>query len=266
MHDFAIAGSYLVFCIPPVRLNLLPVVLGMSSFSDALEWKPQRGTQILVVDRHTLTLVSRSEAEAWYQWHFGHAEIDRDGAIALTMVRYADFATNQYLKEVATGETRTKAPGAFWRLRIDPHTGKLRSQEVLLDRPCEFPVTSLVPNADPLTYLTVHRAGADVRRDVFGCIARLNLQTGELLEADCGEHRYPSEALFAADAIDPTQGWVLSLVYDGNTDTSEIWIWAGDRLQDEPVCRLGLPKKIPLGFHGTWKPDRSSLFEIKAKK
>lgn len=257
VHDFAIAGSYLVFCVPPVRLNAIPVLLGMSSFSDALEWKPNLGTQILVVDRHTLTLVSRSEAPAWYQWHFGHAEIDRDGKIALTMVRYADFATNQYLKEVATGETHTKASGALWRLRIDPHTGKLRSQEVLLDRPCEFPVTQIAP-ADPLIYLTLHRSNADVQRDVFGCIGRLNLNTGKLDEADCGENRYPSEALYAADALDPAQTWVLSLVYDGRTDQSEVWIWNGNRLDAEPICRLGLPEKIPLGFHGTWKPDRSS--------
>jgi carotenoid cleavage dioxygenase-like enzyme len=55
VHDFALAGSFLVFCVAPVRLNVLPVLLGMSSFSDALEWKPELGTQIFVVDRHTLT-------------------------------------------------------------------------------------------------------------------------------------------------------------------------------------------------------------------
>ena len=262
VHDFALAGSFLVFCVAPVRLNVLPVLLGMSSFSDALEWKPELGTQIFVVDRHTLTVVSRSEAEPWYQWHFGYSEVDRDGQVALTMVRYSDFATNQYLKEVASGQTRTAATGALWRLRLDPHTGQLRSQEILLDRPCEFPVTQFAPDADPLTYLTVHRPGADVRRDVFGCIARLNLRSGELVEADCGEHRYPSEALYAADAIAPERTWVLSLVYDGNTDTSEVWIFDADRLEDEPICRLGLPEKIPLGFHGTWKADRSSPLEI----
>jgi carotenoid cleavage dioxygenase-like enzyme len=88
------------------------------------------------------------------------------------------------------------------------------------------------------------------------------LRSGELVEADCGEHRYPSEALYAADAIAPERTWVLSLVYDGNTDTSEVWIFDADRLEDEPICRLGLPEKIPLGFHGTWKADRSSPLEI----
>jgi len=43
------------FFIPPVRMNPLLVLSGLSSFSDALEWKPSKGTQFLVVDRETLS-------------------------------------------------------------------------------------------------------------------------------------------------------------------------------------------------------------------
>ncbi|MGK7938467.1 MAG: carotenoid oxygenase family protein, partial [Xenococcaceae cyanobacterium] len=34
---------------------------------------------------------------------------------------------------------------------------------------------------------------------------------------------------------------------------SEVRIYGSDRLEDEPLCRLGLPSVIPPGFHGTWK-------------
>ena len=50
LHDFVFAGKYLIFFVPPVRLKVLPVLAGISSFSDSLEWKPELGTQILVVD------------------------------------------------------------------------------------------------------------------------------------------------------------------------------------------------------------------------
>ena len=59
IHDFVLAGQYLIFFIPAVRLNLLPILAGISSYSDALQWKPKLGTQILVFDRETLTLVNR---------------------------------------------------------------------------------------------------------------------------------------------------------------------------------------------------------------
>lgn len=59
VHDFTLAGQYLVFFIALVRLNLLPVLLGLSSYSDALEWQPNLGTEILVFDRERLSVVDR---------------------------------------------------------------------------------------------------------------------------------------------------------------------------------------------------------------
>jgi carotenoid cleavage dioxygenase-like enzyme len=43
-------------------------------------------------------------------------------------------------------------------------------------------------------------------------------------------------------------------VYDGNSDTSEVMVFDSNALDDEPVCRLGLPNVIPHSFHGKWKP------------
>ena len=67
LHDFVLAGPYIIFFIPPARIDLVPVLVGLSSISDAMEWKPQLGTQILIFDRETLSLISRSETEPWYQ-------------------------------------------------------------------------------------------------------------------------------------------------------------------------------------------------------
>lgn len=76
VHDFVLAGKYLVFFLPPIDLNFLPVIFGFKSFSDAMEWKPDYGTQILVFDRDTLDLVSKIESDAWYQWHFTNGYVD----------------------------------------------------------------------------------------------------------------------------------------------------------------------------------------------
>ena len=51
IHDFVLAGKYLVFFIPPVQLNIWSVLLGTSSYSQALTWQPHIGTQIIVIDR-----------------------------------------------------------------------------------------------------------------------------------------------------------------------------------------------------------------------
>jgi len=111
-----------------------------------------------------------------------------------------------------------------------------------------------VGQASPHTYLVIHRDGADVTQELFGAIARFDQQTDTLTIADMGENRYPSEALYAPDALNPEQGWVLTVVYDGNSDTSEVVVFDSDALDEEPVCRLGLPSVIPFSFHGKWKP------------
>ncbi|NEO48961.1 MAG: hypothetical protein F6K55_34660, partial [Moorea sp. SIO4A3] len=49
------------------------------------------------------------------------------------------------------------------------------------------------------------------------------------------------------------QGWILTVVYDGNSDTSEVMVFSRNTLNQEPICRLGLPKVIPFSFHGQWK-------------
>ncbi|HEY9742284.1 MAG TPA: carotenoid oxygenase family protein [Coleofasciculaceae cyanobacterium] len=255
VHDFVMAGQYLVFFVPPMQLNLLLAGIGLSSFSDAMEWQPDKATQIIVLDRETLSLVSCTETEPWFQWHFSNGYVAKNGSIIVDFVRYPDFQTNQYLKEVATGQTHTKSKGTLWRSHLNPQTGVTQLEE-LLDKACEFPIVpqQAVGQASPHTYLVIHRDGADVTQELFGAIARFDQQTDTLTVADMGENRYPSEALYAADALNPEQGWVLTVVYDGNSDTSEVVVFDSDALDEEPVCRLGLPSVIPFSFHGKWKP------------
>lgn len=253
VHDFVLAGQYLVFFVPPVRLNALPLLVGLSNYSDSLEWQPSKGTQFLIFDRETLSLVSRGETEPWYQWHFANGYVDASGAVIVDVVRYEDFKTNQYLKEVATGETHTPAKSTLWRVNLDPVAGKVTAIQEILDRHCEFPIVpqQSVGQTSRHTYLSVHRQGVDVSQEMFGAIARFDHQTETLTTADLGD-RYPMEPIYAPDPQNPDRGWIVTVVYDGNSHSSEVWVFDSDRLDEPPVCTLGLPSVIPMGFHGTW--------------
>ena len=258
VHDFLLVGKYLLFCIPPVVIQPLPILLGMSSYSESMQWKPELGTQILVFDREDLSLVSSSIVEPWYQWHFGNGCLDPDGNIVCDLVRYRDFATNQFLGEVASGETKTEAVGELWQLVIDLKSGDLISSDRLVDRSCEFP---LVPAADVgrewrYTYLAAHKSGSALNRELVGTIGRFDRQSNNLTIAELARDLYPSEPIHVVDKDDDSQGWIITVIYDGVADRSEVWIYDCDRLNDAPVCRLGLPSVIPMGFHGTWKNAR----------
>jgi all-trans-8'-apo-beta-carotenal 15,15'-oxygenase len=265
VHDFLMVGKYLVFCIPPIEIQSLPILLGLASYSKAIKWKPALGTQILVFDRDNLSLVSNFTVEPWFQWHFGNGFVDADGNIVCDLVRYPDFDTNQFLGEVATGSTQTEAIGTLWQLVINPVAGKLVSNEQLVDRSCEFPMVeqSQVGKEWRYTYLAVHKLGTVLAEELVGTIGRFDRHHQTLTTAEIDSpsetlrerHLYPSEPIHVVDKLDRSQGWILTVVYDGAHHQSEVWIYDCDGLDEDPVCRLGLPSVVPMGFHGTWKSN-----------
>jgi all-trans-8'-apo-beta-carotenal 15,15'-oxygenase len=259
IHDFVLAGPYLIFCISPVVLNPLPVLLHWKSYSEALHWKPEQGTQILVIDRNTLELVSQSETDPWFQWHFGNGFVDHNGQVVIDVARYNDFKTNQFLKEVPSGQPQTDAPSQFWRLRIAPQTAKVSSSECLSDRACEFPTvaSALVGQTARFTYLNT-RSKYSKGTDLFDAIACFDHERGEMSVADMGEHCYASEPIFSPSPENPEQGWILTVVYRGDHHASEVWIFESHGLDNHgldngPICRLALPSPVAFSFHGTWK-------------
>ncbi len=254
IHDFVLAGPYLIFFISPVHLNPLPVLLRQKSYSDALRWHPERGTQILVVDRETLMPIQQSETDPWFQWHFGNGFVDPDGQVVVDVVRYADFQTNQFLKEVPSGKPETDAFGTLWRLRVNPQTATVTEAIPLSDHTCEFPTINPNEVGQPSRYAYMAaRSNQAQRTDVFDAIACYDHKLGEMTLADLGGQRYPSEPIFAPHPQQPERGWILSVVYDAKSHTSEVWIFDSQGLGDGPICRLALPQVVALGFHGTWK-------------
>ncbi|EAZ94254.1 carotenoid oxygenase family protein [Crocosphaera chwakensis] len=255
IHDFVLAGSYIIFFVPPVRVKLLPAALGFSSLSDAMEWKPELGTEILIFDRDSLSFVTKGKAAPWFQWHYSNGYVDEQGNIIVEFVRYPDFSTNQNLKEIPTGKIKTPAKGTLWEVEIDPKTAKVIRQEQLLDRGSDFPIIPPHQTGQNwrYTYLSVHRENADLSEEILGIIARYDRQLNKLTVANMEENLYASEPIFVPNIPNSEIGWVLTVVYDGNEHRSELRIYDSEELDKPPLCRLGLPNVIPMGFHGTWK-------------
>jgi len=180
-----------------------------------------------------------------------------DGTVILEVVRYSDFATNEFLREVPSGATQTIASPRLWQLHLDPVQGTLLNLDQSLDCSCEFPIVNPQDVAQPwrYTYFSTHRPGVDeTQGELFGAIARLDRTTGGVTIADCGDRRYVSEPIYAPGS--DGRGWILSVVFDGTCDRSEVWIHEAEGNWTEPICRLLLPEIVPLGFHGTWHPAK----------
>lgn len=255
IHDFVLTAEYLVFFIPPVRLNLLPFLSKQKSFSESLSWQPSKGTEILVIDRKTFSVVSQGKTKPWFQWRFGNGYVDDLGMVIIEVVRYDNFDINQRLAEIPTGEIKTTAQGKLWQIHLDPQSAEIITMKPLFDQGCEYPTINphLVGKPWRFTYLAVHQKEANISQELPGAIACFDYQTEKLTVANLGENRYPVSPIYAPDLKNPDQGWILTEIFDGNNTCSEIWIFDADCLDVKPICKLALPYVVPFGFHGTWK-------------
>jgi carotenoid cleavage dioxygenase-like enzyme len=59
----------------------------------------------------------------------------------------------------------------------------------------------------------------------------------------------------AAGGTSEDDGYLMSFVYDPNSDKSELVILDASNLASDPVARIHLPVRVPAGFHGSWIAD-----------
>ena len=49
-------------------------------------------------------------------------------------------------------------------------------------------------------------------------------------------------------------GWLLSVVYRGNEDRSDFLVFEAGEIAAGPIATAALPRRVPFGFHGNWRP------------
>ena len=70
--------------------------------------------------------------------------------------------------------------------------------------------------------------------------------------------RTGSEASFvpAENANSEDDGYIMSYVHDLEDNKSELVILSAKQMEDDPLCRIHLPVRVPAGFHGSWIADQ----------
>jgi all-trans-8'-apo-beta-carotenal 15,15'-oxygenase len=261
IHDFAVTERFAVIFVAPLRLQLLPTLLGRKAFADALVWEHDRGTEVIVVPFDAPASPKRFRLDAFWAWHIGNA-FERDGRIVMDMVRYRDFPSSaKWLSGVSKGGLGTGAPDGFLgRAELDPHAETLRFEQ-LRDRSGEFPrvAPAFDARAHRVVYWTEHSSPSVFRTSPPDTIVKVDTESGRADAYTFPEGQFPSEAVYAprpgSDRED--DGWLLSLVYDADSHTSHWAILDAARVAEGPIARAHMDHHIPLSFHGVWSPTEN---------
>ncbi len=255
LHDFIATDRHLLFLVSPVRMRIFRVMLGLGSISDNLEWRPELGTEVLVIPIDEPSKVMRFQAEPFQTWHFGNA-FEQDGRIVVDSVRYPDFGSNKWLAEQIHGGASTDAQGRLHRATIDLKAGTLHSEQVS-DRRCEFPgVTPLLTGArNRYIYMAAH-SGPTAWRGPHNAVAKVDMETGRETVVMLGREHYASEPVFIPRPGGSTEddGWLLAQTYDATSDKTYVAVLDAKTPEAGPVARAWLDHPFPFTFHGTWVP------------
>ena len=85
---------------------------------------------------------------------------------------------------------------------------------------------------------------------LFDALMKYDVLTGASEIHEFGPGNYGSEVVFIprAGATAEDDGYLSMYCYNSATGRSEVWIYSALRVSDGPICVLGLPVRVPLGF------------------
>jgi carotenoid cleavage dioxygenase-like enzyme len=247
MHDFAITDSYAVFLDAPAVFNLEAVLNG----EPPLSWQPDNGTRIGLLPRFGQASDIRwFDTDNAYVVHFFNAW-EEAGKIHIRAPRMEDMPGG--FEFDAPGEAREPMP---WEWTVDLSSGLVTDRQTD-DRPGEFPRINDSVTGQPTRYLYNSTArGWDFDFDFNGVI-KYDLETGGSQQRTYADSQVSGEHVFAPrpGATAEDDGWVMTMISDRDSNRSELMILDATNIEGEPVARVQMDARVPLGFHANWFSD-----------
>lgn len=249
-HDFAVTATHAVFFDLPATFDLTRWMQGGSSVA----WEPERGARIGVLPRDgDATAVRWIEVEPFYVFHFLDAWDSPDGTEITVLGCRADRLPIGFDDD----EMADTSAASLHRWHIDLTSGTVRDEPVD-DRPGDFPRIDDRRAGLGARYgyvsVTSEWAPGDV---AFDGIAKYDLERDEVAVHHVGPGRRCGEAVFAPDPDGTAEddGWLLDLVIDDATRATELWVLDARDVTADPIAKVQLPRRVPVGFHGSWLPE-----------
>jgi carotenoid cleavage dioxygenase-like enzyme len=257
MHDFALTERYVVLFDLPVTFSLTAVSAGMKL---PYTWNREHPARVGLLPRDgSAAGVRWLEVDPCWVFHTLNAYDDGD-RVVVDVVQYE----GAYDVSVLNG----RGPVTLDRWTLDPAAGRVvRSR--LDDRLQEF------PRVDERTVSRPHRYGySAVIGEVSRALISLNgdfadqafanallkhdLAHGSVEAHEFGRGATAGEAVFVpvSSSAAEDEGYVMAFVHDPDRGAADLVILAAQDFRAEPLARIHLPARIPLGFHGSWIPDR----------
>ena len=252
MHDMSFTERYAVFYDQPVTVDFDMVATSAFPFG----WNPDYGNRVGFLDRTSLPPGrSRANDVVWvdvplgYTFHPLNAFDDPStGHVVIDLCRYDKMFDKRRNGPFGEGAARLER----WTIDVNRRT---TSVDVVDDAPNEFPQHA--PSVGGRPYRFGYTASLSPDLTTGWPTHKHDLHSGERRVFDHGPGRACGEPVFTArpDATAEDDGWLMALVHDLGTESTEFVIWDAQDFDRGYVAQVKVPQRVPFGFHGSWVND-----------
>jgi carotenoid cleavage dioxygenase-like enzyme len=255
VHDFSLSKNYAVFYLSPYLLNVSALLQHKATVIESLEWRPDRGSSLLIVARQTGGMVATIPIGNRYCLHVINS-FERNGELVVDVL---EFDAPLYGHYAPVSRLFDKAPlGRPVRFLLD-----LKSCEVKERKTIDYCSSPDFPAIDPgrvmMSYddfwmLGISAAGKQGRK-FFDQLVHADWRK----DAPSDIYQSPPMRYLAGEPLflgntGRSQGVVLCQEFDALRKKSSFLIFDAQRLSKGPIARLGLEQVQHLGFHSVFLP------------
>lgn len=258
VHDFAATGRYAIVALQPAFVRALRFLAGFASFTDSLDWRPQAGNVVLLINLATGEARTYHAPAAWI-WHFANAREEGD-AVVVDFVGYDDpdhfLGHDAQLSAIMQGRRGIAgAPGLLRRQVLKRGVDRVEEAVVTPDN-VEFPSVDGALGGGRHRRVYVSR-GAPTAGVLHSGVAAIDVERATVDAFDFGAHMHAGEPVFVPrPGGAPDQGWLITETLDMQRNVSGFALLDAGHVAAGPIAQIDLGEPVPLSFHGCWVASR----------
>ena len=250
IHDCAITARFAIVLDLPVTFSLRAL---LSGYRFPFRWNAGHKARVGLLARQGEGAdIVWCAVEPCFVFHVANAYDDAEGRVVLDVIAYGTV--------FASTGGGLDTLGRLERWTIDPSTHRV-ARRVVDPAPQEFPRIDERRLGQRHRYVYTVSVPADANTQLAGAtqLYKHDRETGARLVHDFGAHAVPGEFVFvpAHDGGGEDEGWLVGLVIDTASDTTDFVVLDARSFEASPLARVHLGHRIPPGFHGNWFPTRA---------
>lgn len=249
VHDFMVTKNYALFPILPLTGDLQRVMSGGPAFA----WEPEKGSHVGVLHRKAgIETMRWFMTDACYVFHPMNSW-DEGDKIHCDVMEYPIAPLFPMVDGSAPRNTSAKL--VRWTFDLSDNTNTIKRTPID-DMAGEFP--RLDERRTGLSYR--HGYFASNTRDdgkvLFNAISHIDHKTGKRVDYKFADGDAPGEPVFVPrnDNAAEGDGWLVATLYRGSEDKTDFVVFDATDITKGPVGAAHLPRRVPFGFHGNWRP------------